>query len=88
MPRKRFSNEQIAFALRQSESGTTVEEICRKMGVSEPTFYRWKKHFVGMGVPEIRRLKQLEDENSKLKRVVADLTLDRAMLQDVLRRKW
>jgi len=88
MPRKRFSNEQIAFALRQSESGTTVEEICRKMGVSEPTFYRWKKQFVGMGVPEIRRLKQLEDENSKLKRVVADLTLDRAMLQDVLRRKW
>ena len=88
MPRKRFSNEQIAFALRQSESGTTVEEICRKMGVSEPTFYRWKKQFVGMGMPEIRRLKQLEDENSKLKRVVADLTLDRAMLQDVLRRKW
>lgn len=88
MPRKRFTNEQIAFALRQSESGTTVEEICRKMGVSEPTFYRWKKQFVGMGMPEIRRLKQLEDENSKLKRVVADLTLDRAMLQDVLRRKW
>ena len=61
---------------------------CRKMGVSEPTFYRWKKQFVGMGVPEIRRLKQLEDENSKLKRLVADLTLDRSMLQDVLKRKW
>ncbi len=88
MPRKRFTNEQIAFALRQSESGTTVEEICRKMGVSEPTFYRWKKQFVGMGVPEIRRLKQLEEENAKLKRLVADLTLDRTMLQDVLRRKW
>ena len=84
MPRKRFTNEQIAFALRQSESGTTVEEICRKMGVSEPTFYRWKKQFVGMGVPEIRRLKQLEEENAKLKRLVADLTLDRTMLQDVL----
>lgn len=58
------------------------------MGVSEPTFYRWKKRFVGMGVPEIRRLKQLEDENSKLKRLAADLTLDRSMLQDVLKRKW
>ena len=58
------------------------------MGVSEPTFDRWKKQFVGMGVPEIRRLKQLEDENGKLKRLVADLTLDRSMLQDVLKRKW
>lgn len=88
MPRKRFTNEQIAFALRQAENGTGVEEICRKMGVSEPTFYRWKKQFVGLGVPEIRRLKQLEDENAKLKRLVADLSLDRTMLQDVLRRKW
>ena len=76
MPRKRFTNEQIAFALRQTENGATVDEVCRKMGVSEPTFYRWKKQFVGMGVPEIRRLKQLEDENSKLKRLVADLTLE------------
>ncbi|EKS42896.1 hypothetical protein HMPREF9696_00439 [Afipia clevelandensis ATCC 49720] len=88
MKRKRFSEEQIAFALRQAESGTTIEEICRKMGVSEPTFYRWKKVYAGMGVAEIRRLKQLEDENTKLKRVVADLTLDKAMLQDVLRKKW
>ncbi len=88
MKRKRYSDEQIAFALRQAESGTAVEEICRKMGVSEPTFYRWKKQFAGMGVPEIRRLKQLEDENAKLKKLVADLTLDRAMLQDVLKRKW
>ena len=70
MKRKRFSEEQIAFALRQAESGTTIEEICRKMGVSEPTFYRWKKVYAGMGVSEIRRLKQLEDENAKLKRVV------------------
>ena len=84
MKRKRFTEEQIAFALRQAESGTSVEEICRKMGVSEPTFYRWKKQFVGMGVTEIRRLKQLEEENGKLKKIVADLT----MLQDVLRRKW
>ena len=88
MKRKRFSEEQIAFALRQAASGTTIEEICRKMGVSEPTFYRWKKVYAGMGVAEIRRLKQLEDENAKLKRVVADLTLDKAMLQDVLRKKW
>ena len=65
-----------------------MEEICRKLGISEPTFYRWKKQYAGMGLPEIRRFKQLEDENSKLKKLVADLTLDRAMLQDVLRRKW
>ena len=88
MKRKRFSEEQIAFALRQADSGTTIEEICRKMGISEPTFYRWKKVYAGMGVTEIRRLKQLEDENAKLKRVVADLKLDKAMLQDVLRKKW
>src|SRR5919107_1532629 len=86
MPRKRFTHEQIAFALRQAENGATVEEVRRKMGVSEPTFYRWKKQFAGMGVPEIRRLKQLEEENAKLKRLVADLTLDETMLQDVLRR--
>jgi putative transposase len=86
MKRKRFSEEQIAFALRQAESGTTIEEICRKMGISEPTFYRWKKVYAGMGVSEIRHLKQLEDENAKLKRVVSDLTLDKAMLQDVLRK--
>ncbi len=88
MKRKRYSDEQIAFALRQAESGTAVEEICRKLGFSEPKFYRWKMQYAGMGMPEIRRLKQLEDENSKLKKLVADLTLDRAMLQDVLRRKW
>ena len=83
-----YSDEQIAFSLRQAESGISVDEICRKLGISEPTFYRWKKQYAGMGVPEIRRLKQLEDENSKLKTLVADLTLARAMLQDVLRRKW
>jgi putative transposase len=88
MKRKRFTEEQIAFALRQAEAGTPVGEVCRKMGVSEPSFYRWKKRFAGMGVPEIRRLRQLEDENKKLKQLVADLTLDKSMLQDVLRRKW
>jgi len=69
-------------------SGTAVAEICRKLGVSEPTFYRWKKQFAGMGTVEIRRLKQLEEENAKLKRLVADLSLDKTMLQDVLRKKW
>jgi putative transposase len=88
MKRKRYSNEQIAFALRQAENGTMVEEVCRKLGVSEATFYRWKKQFAGMGVVEIRRLKQLEEENAKLKRLVADLSLDKTMLQDVLRRKF
>ena len=84
---KRYSNEQIAFALRQAESGVPVAEICRKIGITEQTFYRWKKKYGSLGVPELRRLKQLEDENRKLKRLVADLSLDKAMLQDVLRKK-
>ena len=88
MERKRRTDEQVAFALRQAEAGAPVAEVCRKMGVSEATFFRWKKRFAGMGVAEIRRLKQLEEENTKLKRLVADLTLDKTMLQDVLRRKW
>ena len=88
IPKKKFSDEQIAFALRQAAGGTAVGEISRKMGVAEATFYRWKKIYAGMGVSEIRRLKQLEDENTKLKRLVADLTLDKTMLQDVLRKKW
>ena len=88
MKRERYTDEQIAFALRQAEGGTAVEEICRKLGVSEATFYRWKKQFAGMGTVEIRRLKQLEEENAKLKRLVADLSLDKTMLQDVLRKKW
>jgi putative transposase len=88
MKKTRYTEEQIAFALRQAESGTPVAEVIRKMGITEPTFYRWKKQFAGMGVTEIRRLKQLEDENARLKRLVADLTLDKTMLQDVLKRKW
>ncbi|RDI49483.1 putative transposase [Microvirga subterranea] len=88
MKRSRYTEEQIAFALRQAESGTPVAEVIRKMGITEPTFYRWKKQFAGMGVAEIRRLKQLEDENTRLKKLVADLTLDKTMLQDVLKRKW
>ena len=88
MKRKRYSDERIAFALRQAEGGTAVEGICRKLGVSEATFYRWKKQFAGMGTVEIRRLKQLEEGNAKLKRLVADLSVDKTMLQDVLRKKW
>ena len=87
MKRKRYTEEQIAFALRQAESGTTVAEVTRKMGVSEQTFYRWKKKYAGMGVAELRRLKQLEEENKKLKQLVADLSLDKKMLQDVVQGK-
>ncbi len=79
--------EQIAFALRQAETGTPIAEVVRKMGVSEQTFYRWKKQYAGMGVGEIRRLKQLEEENRRLKQLVADLSLDKLMLQDVLSKK-
>jgi putative transposase len=87
MKRKRYSEEQIAFALRQHESGTVVAEIVRKMGITEQTFYRWKKKYAGLGVAEVRRLKQLEEENRKLKQLVADLSLDKSMLQDVLKKK-
>ena len=87
MKRKRFTEEQIAYALRQAEGGSPVAEICRKLGVSEQTFYRWKKKYGGMGVAELRRLKQLDQENRKLKQIVADLTLDKHMLQDVLKKK-
>ena len=87
MKKSRFTEEQIAFALRQAEHGTAVEEIIRKLGVSEATFYRWKKRFAGLGVSELRRLKQLEEENRQLKGLVADLSLDKQMLQDVLSKK-
>jgi putative transposase len=85
--RVRYTNEQIAFALRQAESGRSVGEVCRKMGISEQTFYRWKRKYAGMGVAELRRLKILEEENRRLKQLVADLALDKEMLQDVLRKK-
>ncbi|MDW9246768.1 transposase family protein [Burkholderia cepacia] len=84
MKTSKFTEEQIAFALKQAELGTKVEEICRKLGISEATFYNWKKKFGGLGPSELRRLRQLEEENTKLKRLVADLSLDKAMLQDVL----
>jgi putative transposase len=87
MKRKRYTEQQIVFALRQAESGTPVGDIIRKMGVTESTFYRWKRRFGGLGIPEVRRLKQLEDENRRLKQLVADLTLDKQMLQEVLSKK-
>jgi putative transposase len=87
MKKSQYTAEQIAFALRQAESGTPVPEVCRKMGIVEQTFYRWKKRYLGMGVAEVKKLKILEEENRKLKQLVADLSLDKQMLQDVLRKK-
>ncbi len=86
--KKNFTNEQIIYTLRQAEGGTSVAEVCRKTGITEQTFYRWKRKFAGMGVAELARLRQLEDENKKLKSLVADLTLDKHMLQEVLRKKF
>ena len=85
--KKTFSEEQIVYALRQAEAGTPVVEVCRKLGVTEQTFYRWRRQFAGMGIAELRRLRQLEDENRRLKQLVADLTLDKHMLQEVIRNK-
>jgi putative transposase len=87
MPRKGRSNEEIIAALRQAEGGVKVGDICRRLGVSEQTFYRWKKQFAGVGLPELRELRSLRHENSKLKQLVADLTLDRHILQEIVRKK-
>ena len=86
MKRSKFSEEQVAYALRQVESGTPVGDVCRQLGVSEATFYAWKKKYAHLGVSELRRLRQLEDENARLKRLVADLTLDKHMLSEALRK--
>lgn len=88
MKKSKFTEEQIAFALKQAELGTRVEEVCRKMGISEATFYVWKKRYGGVGPSELRRLRQLKEENRKLKQIVADLSLDKAMLQAVVARKF
>jgi putative transposase len=88
MRKSRFTEAQITMALRQAESGTTVGEICRKLEITEQTFYRWKCKYGGLGISELRELKQLKDENRKLKQLVADLSLDKTILQDALRRKW
>ncbi len=87
MKKSRYTDEQIAYALRQGETGTRVEEICRQMGISDATYYNWKKKFGGLGPSEVRKLKQLEEENRKLKQMVANLSLDKQMLQDVLKKK-
>ena len=86
MKRAKFSEEQGAYALRQAESGTPVGDVCRQLGVSEATCYAWKKKYAHLGVSELRRLRQLEDENARLKRLVADLTLDKHMLAEALRK--
>lgn len=87
MPKKSFAEEQIVAALREAESGVPIVEVCRRFGVTETTFFRWRKQFAGLGIAELRRLKQLEDENKRLKSLVADLTLDKTMLQEVIRKK-
>jgi putative transposase len=87
MKTSKFTEEQIAFALKQAELGTPVQEVIRKMGITEQTFYRWKKKYGGLGTNELRRLRQLEEENKRLKQMVADLSLDKHMLQEVLSKK-
>ena len=87
MRKSRFSWEQIAYALRMADGGTPVVEVCRQIGMSEATFYTWKKKYGELGVSELRRLRQLEDENVRLRRIVSDLTLDKQILQEVVKKK-
>ena len=88
MKRSRFSEEQIIGVLREQEAGMKVAEVCRKHGISEATFYAWKAKFAGMSVSDAKRLKQLEDENAKLKKLLAEAMLDNAVLKDITSRKW
>ena len=88
MKRSRFSEEQIIGVLREQEAGMKVSDLCRKHGISEPTFYAWKSKFGGMSVPDARRLKQLEEENARLKKLLAEAMLDNAVLKDITSRKW
>ncbi len=87
MKASRFTDTQKAFVVKQGEEGVPVSEICRKAGIAEATYYNWKKKYSGMLPSEMKRLRELEDENNRLKKIVADLTLDREMLQDVIKRK-
>ena len=87
MKKSKFSEEQVVYALKQAEAGVPIKELCRKYGVSDATFYTWRKKYGGLGAEEMRRLKQLEDENRRLKGLVADLALDKQILQDVLSKK-
>jgi len=88
MKKSKYTEAQIAHAVRQLEAGTPVAEHARKLGVSEQTLYVWKRRYAGLGVSELRKLKQLEDENRKLKQLVADLALDKTMLQELVAKKW
>ena len=88
MKRKRFSVEQIVTALKQAELGMPIADLTRRLGVSEVTFYRWKKQYAGMESDQVRELKQLQEENQRLKKLVADLSLDKAILQDLNSKKW
>ena len=88
MSQRRFTEEQVVQALRQAESGTPVVEVCRKLGITAQTFSRWRRTFAGMGIAELRRLRQVEEENRKLKQLVADLTLDKHLRQEALRTNW
>ena len=87
MKKSRYTEEQVAYALRLAESGTPVADVCRQTGIAEATFYLWKKKFGSPEVPEVRELRQMRDENARLKRLVADLTLDKQILQEVIRKK-
>ncbi len=88
MKKSKFTEEQISFALKQAETGTPEKEVIRKIGITEQTFYRWKKKYAGMMPSDLRKLKQLEEENRQLKKSVADLSLDKQMLRDVLSKKF
>ena len=87
MKKTRFTEEQITYALRHVEAGTPVADVCRQIGISDATFYTWKKKYGDLGVTELRKMKQLQDENARLQRIVADLTLDKHILQEVLKKK-
>ena len=87
MKASRFTDAQKAFVIKQGEDGVAVAEICRKAGISQATYFNWKKKYAGLMPSEMKRLRELEEENGRLKRIVADLTLDREMLQDVIKRK-
>ena len=88
MKTSKFTESQIIFAIKQSETGVKTDEICRKMGISQATFFNWKKKYGGLGLTELRKLKQLEEENNQLKKLVAELSLDKQMLQEVIKKSF